>query len=616
MGRKGLALVITLIITALLVMMLTSLLVLNRDQGTLARHYSNAVAATYAAEAGVAATLEQLRNDPNWVTGFQQVPLTETGATYSVTFNTRGAPFSSIDSINNLTNSLPTDGPLDVDVPGNSALIVVVGRQGLTEKRIEVLIQGGTAPSGEGAAVTASGRILLEGNVVINGLNSLAGADPLEVVIHSNKQDGGGEPTVQWRPTEPDDGISVRGTVSAFYDDVNAIDLGSDPTRSLVDSTQTNAGNRPHQVVDIPGRVSAKTGATAPNLPLVGSATLASGDYHIAQPQVEMNGDLELDGADLYVDGDLIINGAIRGKGAVYVTGNTYFRGDASLVASQQVSLFSQGNVTLEGFDGRAYLNSVANGNGDFKRLLDNSERLISEAVTVLEGARDGNGATDFMGNQGFLDKVGHTLGNSAPHQPPTLPDENGVLLPNNTIGLMAQTLESDYPASPTRDFLMKKLETYRQVFHHDPAVPQLQRDVALPTFEANPGPVPGIANSISDAPLHQVEQLFPLFLNELYNIDYDRLGTAYFQGQIYTNGYLYANKDVTIKGTLVLHDNGANPSDVPSNPDPSDPSIELYPGDLMLRGGSSITYIEEYLEESQTTVTPVGFSVKTWAGR
>lgn len=64
---------------------------------------------------------------------------------------------------------------------------------------------------------------------------------------------------------------------------------------------------------------------------------------------LRVSGDLNLDGAVLFVEGDLVVEGTIKGQGAVVVKGRTSVSGTARIETDNQAALLSQGDVTIAG---------------------------------------------------------------------------------------------------------------------------------------------------------------------------------------------------------------------------------------------------------------------------
>ena len=90
--------------------------------------------------------------------------------------------------------------------------------------------------------------------------------------------------------------------------------------------------------------------------------------------------------------------------------------------------------------------------------------------------------------------------------------------------------------------------------------------------------------------------------------INTDRLGSAYFQGLIYTRGSLYASQEVSVLGGVVAHGDPTGSTRVAG-------SETLKPGDVHLTGGSRVTAVEKTLG-GNTNPGPGDLRVDAWLGQ
>ena len=97
------------------------------------------------------------------------------------------------------------------------------------------------------------------------------------------------------------------------------------------------------------------------------------------------------------------MNGTIKGNGAIFVKGDTSFRGNSELGGSSQVlALFSEGNVKLEGFDGTQYLEAQGLSNPDFQKWNDDAKwahQEMKDIITDPDNYTDTAGPPDTWGN-------------------------------------------------------------------------------------------------------------------------------------------------------------------------------------------------------------------------
>ncbi|MCE7870736.1 hypothetical protein DYH09_10190 [bacterium CPR1] len=565
--RRAMALVTTLLMMGILALMLIAFTVRLRAQGFFGLQSQSGLAALNAAEAGVADALSRLTANPNWSTDLINQPLPSGGARYSIRFSPAA-------SVNNIGGGMALPGPRGPVQPG-TAFLVVDGEQGLTHRVLEVVVtrQG---PASTTASLTGSGVIRLRGNVEIDGIEGLSNPVPVDADVRSGSSvNSAGQ--VLWTGA-PGESATIKGSVFSASAHPSAIQMGG---ASVTGQVQNNQPSPPPPIVDITGRISANSGAPAPAL-VPGVTTLAAGDYYVAG-NLNYNGDLDLQGANLYVAGNLTVNGTIKGQGSVFSGGNTSFYGDSEITASnaEQVSLYSKGSVALRGFDGTTYLdNLVATAGNDangvpYSTHWANTRNWTGQAQTLLASF----GPTDY-GFQGSdfdfcIDMLGHEA--TADVTPPFVvaPNEMAPVVKLNNL-LQAQ------PVSPTQQFLLKKF-TYLQdptdqfkglyAWHTDMGDMQNDVNAAL----AN-GSTDGLADGSNDSystygPAQQA-LIYSLISSTMNQLDYDRLGAA----------------------------------------DPTNPGLQVNPGDIYLNRGVRVTFVRDLLEQSGSTIGT--FQVSVWMSR
>jgi hypothetical protein len=105
--------------------------------------------------------------------------------------------------------------------------------------------------------------------------------------------------------------------------------------------------------------------------------------------------------------------------------------------------------------------------------------------------------------------------------------------------------------------------------------------------------------------------QYLPFMRSYVENIDYENLGSAYFQGLVFTHGSFYADSEVTILGALVVKDDGSqSPTTVEG--------INLEPGDVHLASKTNLRYIEEFFkpDDPNSASGSSGARIALWIGR
>jgi len=651
-GKRGIALFLTLGFTAILVMMLTATLTSTHGGNIFTQDYHGKTAALYVAETGLAMVQEELESDPNWVAGFngQATPL-GTGKVW--------VRFGSTESVNHL---IPPDpdvskpGPYGPVSPG-TAFIRVVGRaQGQTEV-IECVL-GKKSEDFLSSAIVATGKIQFDEDVDITGRVSsedlsLADAD----VISNYDEDspwGNGVPPVNWSgSSSPGDVIS--GTIRSASPPNTSI---SPNLKSISDQWLTDHAPVSVENVNIEQAVGSKSGVPG-GIPTIPSGPLSGERYEGSS--VTVAGDLILDGASLYVRGDLKVLGSIRGVGAVYVTGDTTFAGDSTVISNEDgVVLYSKGNVHLRGFDGTEWMDAVAAAHGITLEWNETKESM--KRLTTYLG--------DFAANPVFSASANPALA-PPPDTPvvsnPTADDfywrsEAGLVMfmlgtytdpifrppgitQSDLLKTVTDVVNSELPTGAdydTQRFMAKKFRVLKgdssvstgenlldalgvnatgadnglvQSFQSGPEEGyvnakglQVELLLAAAVIHGNPlGPPRYTSYAGLTADELKVALLKHAHWMEMY--DFDRLGESYFQGNIYTRGAIYTSNEITLLGSLcaVADPNESSSGWTPPGRDPDDDAFGLKPGDVYLGHGTRIVHLGHLKPGMPSATPPVG---------
>ena len=487
---------------------------------------------------------------------------------YTVVFNQTKTGFHPHHSVNNFDGD-HADSPLGPGtVPNGAALLAVEGKVGAHSKLSYYLVGNGDDTIRVEQALLTSGRIQLEGETKLTAVESIAEKGSLDALVHSN-DDSGSSDLITWEPGASGGNLLVEGEVKSSGTSAAAIDLnGYTPTNG----STTNAAKETIPPAGIETKVFAKRSATA----FSGGNSVPSGEnyYDATSAPLVISGDLVLNG-DLYVEGDLQVNGSISGSGSIYVSGSTGLHGDAKIDANDKVALMSHGSVTLQGFDGDKYLDGVASTDAAFSTWLSDSRWALQETQTrMLDGSW-------LSAADGPVEQAATVL---APFSGPS--DKTSLVAGRSGASLirMKEKLET-LPASPTRNFMIEKLQGTSDIFASNVSVLGRSDGVMRSSFNAS-GEVRGIVDAADD--LNDPALKLAAF-NTIRQINYDKLGASYFQGLIYTNGGFYADNQVTVLGAVVVNDDGSQSSFTA----PSGDTVE--PGDLILKGGSNTTYVKDF---------------------
>ncbi len=597
------ALILVLIMTSLLFLMVLTLITLFRGEIFSSQSNLSRVSSLYLAEAGVAESMLALEANPAWtgVTG-QTVPGIAGGA-YTVDF---AASAPELTSVNNLANaSWGTSYHGANTVPPYSALLIVQANVNGTRRNLEVVVTRGTALPSMNNPVLASGRVLMGGNVAISGVTSLTDSTPVPAGIHSNVF-GNVPDAVKWVGSGTDTAV-ITGSVSTTSTAGAAIAMGS---ATIAGGTQSGAAPEALPNIDIVGTISSKGGSPPPAINGSGVTTLAPGDYYYAGDLNINGGDLRLQsGANLYVSGKLTVNGSIRGEGSVYVGDETRFKGDSSIMSmrgTNNVAVFSHGSLYLEGFNGTDYIDGLVSG-GDATL-----GTLWSESKTVLGALQNrlnnNTPANITAGGSVYteIDDMRRALGQS-----------NGATWnghQNDLLYKMARRIESTQSPSTSRDFVIKKFDELDHLYDG-----KNRMDNFTDNASATPNTV--VRDDWDNATYalyggwfdNMIDNNYTAQLAEMTNItnnvDLNNLGSSYFQGMVYTNGFLHASNGVTVTGAVVARDDGTQATAVVNGQ-------SLRPGDLFFDNDVKVTFVKDLFDGTSFVTPSNNLTVTTWMGR
>lgn len=571
---------------AVLTTMVGALFLAVRGELFLSQHHRDEVAALYLAQAGIVEAVTELENDDAWVTGFTNKSLAGVPGTYTLTFNTTGAPFTEFESVNNSDGMNPDNYQGANKVPAGCASLVVTAEVGMARRTVEAIVRVNNGEYLARYPIHSGGRVVMRGDVLVNGIKSQS--DPTAVpgdirsTLSTNVND-----IIYWDNGGGTGTADITGTVGTTSNAAGAVNLsGYTPDGGV----EIGTPQPPVRDVNILAKIAAKTGAATPTINTSGTTLLSGGGDYYYSGDLTINGDLKLQGVQLYVDGALTVNGSITGDGAVYVGGDTKFMGDARVTASSpdKIALFSQGNVELEGFDGTAYMNSIT-GDSTLTAAWNQLGNSIHDFQTEL-------GSSPSLGVGSTLDMIRSEISNAGSTHGTT----NGRT--PNAAGTLVSRLNAQ-PQSSARDAMITKFQELEDLFYaHSNGS---SAEIAALNALANNNLITGSFDAAIDNGRYD---LVNLMLAYAQAIDYTSLGTSYFQGLVFTHGSLYAHHEVTILGAVVAKDDGTQ-SSVTIGSDTVDP------GDLFLTNGTRVTYVEDFFTDDSGSGGAAG-GVLLWMGR
>lgn len=154
---------------------------------------------------------------------------------------------------------------------------------------------------------------------------------------------------------------------------------------------------------------------------------------------------------------------------------------------------------------------------------------------------------------------------------------------------------------------MLRKLAGYREFFSANTAGPDA---TVASQFVSRPRVMPGAFDAVVNS--SRLDALAKLTV-QVSNVSYDKAGSSYFQGVIYTNGHFFAANSVTTLGAIMVDGRGRTET----QPNPLDSSEVFKPGQLVMRRGANLTFVEDFFEDGDNALRIRGpVQVRTWAAR
>ena len=378
---RGAAVLLVITLIPILIFLARSVAWLSQTTHFRTVSYREKVSATYILEAGLNHAATLLTEDATWTEGFQNEEMTRIRGSYSIYFQKPGEAYQQGYSVNNLMGTDDRDGPRGPKTvaPGTVELIVH-SRSGPTENQGTFLLQA-VFDDNRDWAVSSAGKLVMNGNVDVQGVANLETWAPVKAGVHSNLYQSN-ETAIEWNPAKLGDKATFTGKVSTTNRGTDALKFaGTEGTDYSAESFEDEAGRLSISSPDIVQEVGNHSSSPAPATNPFGETRLSSGDFYKGGP-LELQGDLVLDGGTLYVNGDLTVNGSITGTGSVYVTGKTTFKGDAVIEAGAEgVALYSEGSITMSGFNGVEFVERLARDNPSIIGHFNNAKSQLAESA-------------------------------------------------------------------------------------------------------------------------------------------------------------------------------------------------------------------------------------------
>ncbi len=613
--RGGFALIYLLLLSAVIAIVLVALLSVSQSQIHQSRHARDRAQALLTAESGLAVVIAELERDSGWSAGFDGKALPGGWGSYSAVFSGPTTSSGTV-CINNLMGDVAVDsyhGP--GTVPPRSALLVVTGKAGISERTIEALVVSGSSLP-EAVAVAASGRIDLRGNAEVTGVTSLLDPTPMPVLVHSNDEEQG--EMVAYAPNGLGDILVVDGRVTSSSQSPASVSINL-ASPATVDSTQSGVAPKILPDINIEAMIADHSDSPGPPIPSGGtSMTFVGNNYYPGD--LVIDGDVTLeDNARLFVRGDLRINGSIKGNGALVVQGNTDLHGSADVIAGADdyVSILGRGHVVLSGFEGAAFMDSLVATDPLAAEHWEDTQWAVREIQEYLDQHSHLNPyelSKQFVADDAYLDPVMTVIANHYPEAP----DGVGRSRHLNTSGYFMSRFEGGAPGS-TEAFLHSRFQQLDDIFRvcHDDRSGETARRHSTELVDSfdqyDPALDGGLFDSIQswgEVTTSARAEVLREIVQVVRRFDYDRLGSAEFKGYVYTSGSLVVKNDLKILGAVVVNGRESlGPTIVDGR--------TYAPGELAFLDDSRLTYVDEMVRGGFENLLGAGkLDVRRWVAR
>lgn len=224
---------------------------------------------------------------------------------------------------------------------------------------------------------------------------------------------------------------------------------------------------------------------------------------------------------------------------------------------------------------------------------LDNLSLGLNRLVEIVETSSSSEPSARFGFNGSefdrLRDKLGHDLGTAD----------------SNPVGRVMEML-SRAPEGPSRRFLQEKFSALRDPSDAYKGFFSIHRSVGLSptdhtmeslTALSERGEIGGATDAVNDTfgamTVEQRRHFHSLLLNSLKGLHFDRPGTAYFHGVIYSGHSIRVSNEIHVMGAVVA---------------------DGEPGDIVFEDGSVVTYVEELGQNAGISSGRIG--MRSWVLR
>ena len=392
-SRKAFVLMLVLTVLVVVIMMTGALMSLHHMDLRSGDYYRDRVLAFQIARGGLNHAAQVLTLDPGETS---DISWGDSDRGYEITFS--GPPEES--SVNNMLGTSRARNFRGNRVLPNTADLLVTAWKGRSRVKVRGVIQRGFALS---AGVAATDKIVLSGDVTLNGIASLA--DPVPrgggIVSTYSSQDAG-DHAVEWDGNGSFTMLGQSRVASGPEADSSYDSVSSNVKNLYPDRIDEGAANQPPPAFSVAQAVDSGSSHPQPDgLTAVTDGYRLNygqvGDERYVDNNLTVHGDLNLTGGTLFVRGDLTLSGGIHGSGSIFVEGDITVNGGNSVLLSNQSSgaaLFAGGEVELTGIDAAGYLDSMASSYPEVATARDELQQALGNFYNAAAAHPDGHSAT------------------------------------------------------------------------------------------------------------------------------------------------------------------------------------------------------------------------------
>ncbi|MHC9541653.1 MAG: hypothetical protein AB9903_19280 [Vulcanimicrobiota bacterium] len=341
----------------------------NLAESAIAQCISNVMADTSGAYGKSNETIVVIKNqDPSAIAGVITSFLADVPAAV-VTFDKTAANSNSLPfSFNNLDSTSASPDGWNGKVPGSSMQIIAAGKSSGTTKYLEAILQIPPFPY----CIATSGKFISSGDLLVASVGTDSTQSDLESAVNKTNSPLPGHVLSN---NGADDSVTLngKGKITGDVQTVGDVKMGPSSTVEILGEVRSK-----YDPIDMPAieitKYDPKDKAGVKNLAtLLNTPTLQG--FNRVDGTLNVTGNIDLDGALLYVTGSLNVGGGVSGKGAIVVLGSTTIGGGVSIHSDNLVALLCKGNISITG--------TGANSSSSFQGLVYGKGNFTARDISV-----------------------------------------------------------------------------------------------------------------------------------------------------------------------------------------------------------------------------------------